>query len=1130
MRRICTQQVAGENKDQTLFDPKGCAGVLDFFRLFFAVCVVAIHTQALDGLPQATAFWITQGVLRLAVPFFFVTSGFFLGRKIDGQGQEVLEVLSRYSRRLLVPLLLVGGANGALELLTRRLVDQKSLRYLAGHFIRHTLFYPYGAMWFVQACIVGAWMLYPFLKRKKTGLALLAGGALYGWALLCNTYYFLAGAAGLDGAAASYLEWFLSARNGVFVGFFLLALGIWTWKWYSAGIWKKWRRKILACAVVLYAAEIYLTQNCAYRDDRALYLMHILLVPVLILCLADSRLPVPARLALRFRRASAWLYFSHRFLYGLGGLLCILLYRTQWRGTGAFVAVLAASALGFEAVEGWRRARDRARAAISLFAAVGMPVLICFFLFLEFRGRQIWEFSAYGVSTDLARTSCAGSFDQGEVVLENTGSGKLVPYGADGLSFYYTRLDAGRDNFVLSALVTVDSWTMTNGEDDGFGLMVSDSVGSHGDSADFWNNSYMAAVTKVEYRWYPETRKASNVGDPVIMRLGIGAREKTGSVEPYPKDAQKAAHTQSVTTCTLEESQGEKGPGTYNLIGNSTPIAEPGGKQHLPVGTVGEEERLTAVRLEICRDNTGYRIRYIEEDGTIHEKLFYDLTGENLAAIDPDHIYVGFFVTRQAKVSFREMKLTVTDRADDPAAKEVLPEVLEPDYRVISSNTANTAAYELVFETNWDGALSVREENGPWLVTDRALKAGEDFSLPCRLQEGETRYEIVFRPEPGEAAGCVLSDASEAVFWHTVFWKKIGDGKGDIYTSPDAGPKKPGTGTKDNPISLAEAVRYAAPGQRILLAQGEYLLSEPLIVERGHNGTQTAPVCLMSDPENTQRPILNFQKECKGITLSADHWVLEGFACTGSAVNEYGIHLTGSHNRLEDLEIYRNGNTGLHISSLSLWDEKDQWPTGNLIRNCTSYGNCDDAYEDADGFACQFTAGPGNVFDGCCAHHNADDGWDLYAKVWLDVLGPVTLQNCTAYCNGYLEDGRPAGNGNGFKLGGDGMPGGHRLENCLSYENRKDGFTSNSCPDVTLIDCMAIDNEGYNLHLYTKNRKNTSYLVRGFQSLRTDQTTGKSDVLQGCGTQRAEDLYREDNYYWDARQQVAVNSKGDVKE
>ena len=42
--------------------------------------------------------------------------------------------------------------------------------------------------------------------------------------------------------------------------------------------------------------------------------------------------------------------------------------------------------------------------------------------------------------------------------------------------------------------------------------------------------------------------------------------------------------------------------------------------------------------------------------------------------------------------------------------------------------------------------------------------------------------------------------------------------------------------------------------------------------------------------------------------------------------------------------------------------------------------NADRAMEDADGFAAKLTTGEGNVFDGCIAAYNADDGWDLFAK------------------------------------------------------------------------------------------------------------------------------------------------------
>lgn len=766
----------------------------------------------------------------------------------------------------------------------------------------------------------------------------------------------------------------------------------------------------------------------------------------------------------------------------------------------------------------------RSRRRIIIGAACLFMVIAASCALFVMRDGGNWKFSAYGVNTNSRKVSYAGGYGAGSVTIDNSGSGKLVTYGADGIAFYYTELDAMKDNFTLSATVAVNSWTMTNGEDDGFGLMACDAVGKNGNGADFWNNSYMAVVTKAEYDWNPERGAVSDIGDHIVMRQGIAAREKVGSSVSYPDDPMEAAAAQTVTTRTLESSQGRKGPGTYNIIGNFTPIIVAGGA-HAPAGTVDGAELLTELRMEISRDNTGFRIRYIEENGAVHEKLFYDEERSSLSAIDPEKIYVGFFVVRQAKVTFKDIKLVVTGAEEDPEAEERVPELIDPDFKVTSSSTANTDSYELVFETNYAGALSVGDELGNSVVSGAVLGAGESVSIPCVLHPGENLYEIMFVPDAWKDGSAVLSDPSTAVFTHCVSYRKIGDGQGNIYTAPGCGD---GDGTKKSPIGLVQAVKYAAPGQTIFLDGGIYAMTEPLDIERGHDGEAGKPIVLMSDPDSGERPVLDFQGRSAGIVLSADYWHLYGFDVTGSGVNEYGIHLTGNHNTLERLEIYRNGNTGLHISSRSLWDDKERWPSDNYILNCTSYGNRDDAYEDADGFACQFTAGPGNVFDGCIAHHNADDGWDLYAKVWLEPLGPVVIRNCVAYRNGYLEDGTEAGNGMGFKLGGDSMPGRHIVEGCLSFGNRSAGFTSNSCPDVTLRNCTAIDNGTRNFDLYTRNQENTAFVAQNIRSLRTNAplvTTG--DRLDGRGSQADEDLHNESVYYWDSGKRLSVNGAGD---
>lgn len=183
--------------------------------------------------------------------------------------------------------------------------------------------------------------------------------------------------------------------------------------------------------------------------------------------------------------------------------------------------------------------------------------------------------------------------------------------------------------------------------------------------------------------------------------------------------------------------------------------------------------------------------------------------------------------------------------------------------------------------------------------------------------------------------------------------------------------------------------------------------------------------------------------------------------------------------------------------------------------------NADRAMEDADGFAAKLTTGEGNVFDGCIAAYNADDGWDLFAKAATGSIGAVTIQNCVAYKNGYLmlaaepvkkqslqfptvtcdDDGNlsfsnvavtiAAGNGNGFKMGGTNLPGNHKLLNSISYDNAAKGIDSNSCPDVKVYSSTSYNNEGYNVALYTGNKSAvTDYAADGVISFRKG-TDGK---------------------------------------
>ena len=56
---------------------KSYAGI-DFFRVIAALLIISIHTSPLASFSQMGDFILTRIVARVAVPFFFMTSGFFL--------------------------------------------------------------------------------------------------------------------------------------------------------------------------------------------------------------------------------------------------------------------------------------------------------------------------------------------------------------------------------------------------------------------------------------------------------------------------------------------------------------------------------------------------------------------------------------------------------------------------------------------------------------------------------------------------------------------------------------------------------------------------------------------------------------------------------------------------------------------------------------------------------------------------------------------------------------------------------------------------------------------------------------------------------------------------------------------
>ena len=719
--------------------------------------------------------------------------------------------------------------------------------------------------------------------------------------------------------------------------------------------------------------------------------------------------------------------------------------------------------------------------------------------------QRIWGFTRYGSSTNDANNGYIGSVNEDGMVTvySEGGKGKIVPNSTDGVAFYYTPISTDL-NFTLWATVTVDSWTLSNGQE-GFGLMAADRLGPNGDSASFWNNSYMALASKVEYY--------SEEGAKYSMKLGLGVLAKTGlTPENLPTGAEMPEGFKTVTT-TLDNTPEAQGldAGTYNIVGNATTEAP---------GTIAG---LTSFVLEIQRNNTGYFITYYDAQGNILNCIkHYDPNA--LSMLDTENVYVGFFASRNARITVTDIHLTTIAPENDAPAEEKPVTYVEPTVTIHSSSVATGPEYSVSFTSNVAGTASIML--GETVIEEAAAvtangRCDRSVTLP---EPGNYELKIVLTPDPDQDLGedTKLSSTEPVTASISVSYNAAYAALEELYVSAEG--RSDAAGTREDPIDIYTAVDNVSAGQTIVVMEGTYNLSRTVRIQPGISGTAEKPIRMIGE----NRPVFDFQGICAGIVHGGDYWYFFGFDVTRSQNGQKGFQVSGDHNTLDQINTYHNGNTGIQISRYSSADTTvDQWPSHNLIRNCTSYGNADAGYEDADGFAAKLTCGEGNVFDGCVAYNNADDGWDLYAKVETGPIGAVVIKNCVAYSNGYLADGTNAGNGNGFKMGGESITGKHVLINSYAFFNKAKGIDSNSCPDIIVENSTSYNNESYNVAFYTNNASNTDFSATGIVSFkdettRSGLTTGEN--LKPKGTQDTSKYLGDSNYYWNGS--ASVNASG----
>ncbi|MBQ9296365.1 MAG: glycosyltransferase [Paludibacteraceae bacterium] len=297
----------------------------------------------------------------------------------------------------------------------------------------------------------------------------------------------------------------------------------------------------------------------------------------------------------------------------------------------------------------------------------------------------------------------------------------------------------------------------------------------------------------------------------------------------------------------------------------------------------------------------------------------------------------------------------------------------------------------------------------------------------------------------------------------TYFASPEGNGDGSSYLTP--------TTFSDGVSKLSQ------PGDTLYLLEGTYYFTDKFSINK--QGSKSKNIVISGYPG--EKVTLDFHKVAygtRGITVHANSLYvhIKDLAIAWSGKNN--LYNEGSFCLFENLDIYGSADTGCQMKKGG----------NNIIKNVDSHDNFD--YEtmkvttanfggNADGFADKQFTGAGNHYIGCRAWGNSDDGWDFFQRV---STSNTIIENCICYQNGpayydmsknpratgvdkawfdskagtqmidrygntitiSLEKYPCQGNGNGFKMGGEGTNHKILIHHCLAVANNARGFDQNN--------------------------------------------------------------------------------------
>lgn len=279
--------------------------MLNVMKLICAILVVMIHSMFLLSISEDLWVATSLGICRVAVPFFFVLSGYFFYNLKDENSRKkqikkyALTYLKFVAMEVVILFPVVMGAIMRGEYLGLLL----SLIFLGVT----------GSLWYISSMVIGLLFVKPFIKRNKYLHLIVISGLLFAFGLMGDAYAGIFAGTAIESATGLYKAIFGAMQIGFTCSIPFLTIGMLI---NRLELIEKFKNKkinlLLVGAFILLLVEAFVLYKNKIPFDFNMYISLLFAGPLLFIWTMQSKFNVSEKTSDLCKKLSLWVYVLHQ--------------------------------------------------------------------------------------------------------------------------------------------------------------------------------------------------------------------------------------------------------------------------------------------------------------------------------------------------------------------------------------------------------------------------------------------------------------------------------------------------------------------------------------------------------------------------------------------------------------------------------------------------------------------------------------------------------------------------------------------------------------------------------------------------------------------------------------------------